>query len=165
MTNIAYRKGIYTAYQGELIGECLYRELAKRSTDPIQKAKLDAVADVECLTHSTLRPIADRLNIALSEAEWRSIVERRANELAPLAWPDFIRRAMRDWPPYIVSFQALQPLAPHRDATSIQFLVDHEVALVDFARAETAAIGSGSSLLVLEEFLRKAREPLNRRLR
>jgi hypothetical protein len=157
MSDTAYRQQIHAAYQGELIGESLYRELAKRSIDPVRKAKLDAIADVECLTHCRLKPIADRLNVVPIEAEWRPIVDHRATELASLTWPGFISNAMRDWPPYIARFEALRLLAPARDAESIQFLVDHEVTLVEFVRVEMTAMASGSSLRVLEAFLKSSR--------
>jgi hypothetical protein len=157
MSHAAYRQGIFAAYQGELIGESLYRELARRATDPCRKAKLDAIADVECLTHGRLRPIADRLNIVPAEAEWRPIVDRRAIELASLTWPVFISNAMRDWPPYITRFEALQRLAPAGDAEPIQFLVDHEVALVKFVRAEMTDMGSDTALQLLEAFVMRSK--------
>ena len=91
MSNTTYRQEIHAAYQGELIGESLYRELARRSTDPVRKAKLDAIA------------------------------------------------------------------APACDAESIQFVVDHEVTLVEFVRVEMTAMGSDSALRVLEAFLRRSR--------
>lgn len=157
MSNTTYRRGIHAAYQGELIGESLYRELARRSTDPVRKAKLDAIADVECLTHGRLKPIADRLNVAPVEAEWRPIADRRTTELASLTWPDFISDALRDWPPYIARFEALRLLAPACDAESLQFVVDHEVTLVEFLRVEMAAMGSDCALRVLENFMERSR--------
>jgi hypothetical protein len=79
MSNATYRQEMHAAYQGELIGESLYRELARRSTDPVRKAKLDAIA------------------------------------------------------------------APACDAESIQFVVDHEVTLVEFVRVEMTAMESDSA--------------------
>ena len=155
MATTPYRDGIFAAYQGELIGESLYRELARQSTDRGQQAKLDMIADVEHATHRRLKPIADRLHINPAEAEWRPIVERRTREIRHLPWPDFIDKALRDWPPYIESFEQLRPLAPPGDAASIQWLVDHEVALVKFASAEKSAMGSDSSLQVLQAFLQR----------
>jgi hypothetical protein len=50
-----------------------------------------------------------------------------------------------------------ESLYRERDAESIQFLVDHEVTLVEFVRLEMTAMGSGSSLRVLEAFLKSSR--------
>ena len=148
-----YHDEILAAYQGELIGERLYRELAMRSEVGDQKAKLHAIADVERQTSRRLKPIAERLGIDVRETQWMCIVERRLSELESLAWPEFIERAMRDWPPYIARFEALRQLAPAGDADSIQWLVQHEAALVAFARTERDAMGSDASLRPLRTFL------------
>jgi 5-formyltetrahydrofolate cyclo-ligase len=149
----AYRDGLFSAYQGELIGESLYRELGNRSMIGDQKTKLHAIADVERQTHCRLKPIAERLGIVVSEARWMRVVEQRVSELASLAWPDFIDKALRDWPPYIARFEALKLLAPAGDADTIQRLVEHEAALVAFARLEHDALGSNASLRELQKFL------------
>jgi hypothetical protein len=153
MGSTAYHDGILAAYQGELIGERLYRELANRSKVGDQKAKLRAIADVERQTSRRLKPIAERLGIDVRDAHWMRIVERRLGELESLAWPDFIDKALRDWPPYIARFEALQQLAPAGDADSIQWLVRHEAALVAFARTERDAMGSDASFHLLQTFL------------
>ena len=155
MGSTPYDDGILAAYQGELIGERLYRELANRSQVGDQKAKLHAIADVERQTSRRLKPIAERLGIDVPEAQWMRIVERRLGELESLAWPDFIDRALRDWPPYIARFEALQQLAPPGDADSIQWLVHHEATLVAFARTERDAMGSNASFRHLQTFLEK----------
>jgi len=148
-----YIDALRSAYVGELVGETLYRELARRRSNADERAKLDAIADVERLTHGRLHAIALRLGIRPVESEWRPIVERRANELAPLTWHELIDKALRDWPPYIARFEALVPLAPACDAAALRQLVDHEVALVEFARCEHEAPGSLKSLRVLQAFL------------
>ncbi len=153
MGSTAYREGILAAYQGELIGETLYRELANRSKIGDQKAKLYAIADVERQTSRRLKSIAERLGIDAGEAQWMRIVERRLSELESLTWPAFIERALRDWPPYIARFEALRQLAPAGDADSVQWLVHHEAALVAFARTERDAMGSTASFRHLQTFL------------
>lgn len=150
-----YREGIRTAYEGEVIGDNLYRRLAARRADLDQKAKLAAIADVERLTHRRLGPIAVRLGITLVEAEWRRIAERREHELAALTWHALIEGATRDWPPYVERFEALGALAPVGDKAIIQLLIDHEVALLTFARLEHSAIGSPASLPPLNAFLER----------
>jgi hypothetical protein len=153
LSSTAYRDGILSAYQGELIGESVYRELANRSMVGDQKAKLRAIADVERLTGWRLKPIAERLGIEASDAQRLRVIERRVSELKSLAWPEFIDKALRDWPPYLARFEALKQLAPAGDVDRIQWLVDHEVALVAFARIEHDAMGSDASLRKLQIFL------------
>jgi hypothetical protein len=97
-----------SAYQGELIGESVFHELANRSMVSDQKAKLRAIADVERHTGWRLKPIAERLGIEASDAQRLRVIERRVSELESLAWPEFIDKALRDWPPYIARFEALK---------------------------------------------------------
>jgi hypothetical protein len=153
MSSAHYLDGIRQAYEGELVGESLYRRLSEGCASRDQQAKLGAIADVERLTHGRLKPIAKRLGINPIEAEWRSIVDRRAKELAVLTWREFIDKALLDWPPYIPRFAALKPLAPAGDEGTVQLLIDHEVALVEFTRLENASIGSADSMAPLEAFL------------
>jgi hypothetical protein len=149
----AYRDGIRAAYEGELIGERLYRMLAHGRRDADQRTKLDAIADVERLTNARLRPVAERLGIVPIDAELQAVVVRRAAELSALSWSEFIDKANREWPPYIVRFEALQPLAPSSDVAIVRSVVQHEIALVEFVRLEQSAVGSQTSLRVLEAFL------------
>jgi hypothetical protein len=148
-----YRDGIESAYVGELVGEQLYRALARRAAEPGQQAKLNAIADVEYLTHRRLKPIADRLQIEPVEVLWRAVVERRTRELAALTWSDFIAQALEKWPPYIAQFEAVASMAPPSDAAVLHWLVEHEVVLVTFARAENDAAGNDASLAILHAFL------------
>jgi hypothetical protein len=151
-----YRDGIQRAYIGEIIGESLYRNLASRASEADQIFKLQAIANVEQITHQRLKAVADRLEIRAEEAGWRRVVGRRTRELTLISWGDFIDLALRDWPPYIALFESLQELAPAIDATAIQFLVRHEVVLVDFVRIEKKALGSQVSLQVLQAFLNES---------
>jgi len=153
---MSYVEGIRAAYEGELIGERLYRELARRRGDAIERGKLDAIADVERLTNRRLLPIALRLGIQPNESTLREVIERRSNELAGLGWAEFIAKALRDWPPYVAKFAALEAFAPASDAPVIRQLVEHEVVLVEFAQVEQSAMGSDESLRVLRSFLERS---------
>jgi rubrerythrin len=157
MASTAYRDSIRQAYEGELIGEKLYRKLATRAALDQQKAKLNAIADVEMLTNARLRSIAERLGIHPQESEYQATIDRRANELAGYSWSAFISKALREWPPYIARFEAILPLAPPGDETAIRQLIEHEVVLVEFIRLEHAVAGGRDSQRLLEEFLERSR--------
>lgn len=151
MRSQTYSEAIRRAYQGETIGERLFRRLADRSDSQDRKQKLHAIADVEALTRSQLEPIAQRLGVQISEPEVRATIERRERQLADMPWADFIGIAVKDWPPYIAEFEATARMAPEGDAHSVQVLVDHERALVEFVRKEQA--NTGGSLELLQQFL------------
>ena len=152
-----YSDAIRDACKGELIGEGVYRQLAKQCADHSQRVKLSAIADVEMLTHQRLKPIVVRLGIVVLDTDWLPVVERRLKDLKPLAWREFIDNAWRDWPPYIARFEALNLLAPPYDRAAIQSLIDHEVALVEFVRQERSIGDSASSADPLYTYLGRQR--------
>jgi hypothetical protein len=153
MESQAYREGIHDAYQGELVGERLYRDHGERMSDPRQREKLAAIADIERSTHLRLEPIAERLQVRPSNTDWHAIVQRRLGELEQLNWKGFLQKALQEWPPYIERFEAVHRLAPAADAPCTRLLVEHELVLVEFIRLESADPGSSSSLSVLQRFL------------
>ena len=125
---MTYEEGVEQAYRGELVGERLYRRLAMGRGDERERAKLAAVAEVERSTHRMLEPIAMRLGIGVTADEVAAVVARRAPELAGLSWDAFVARAVRDWPPYIDRFLAVQRLAPPRDAFIARAAVEPRTA-------------------------------------
>jgi len=156
MESQAYRDGIRDAYQGELVGEKLYRDHAGRVSDLGQRDKLAAIADIERVTHRRLQPIAERLQVRPSTTDWHAIVERRLGDLEKLNWRDFLQKALQEWPSFIDRFEAVHRLAPPGDAPSTWALVEHELVLVEFIRLESADPGGAGSLSVLQRFLAKA---------
>ena len=152
MSSEIYRHGILRAYDGEFVAEKVYRELARRCAQYDQRAKFNAIADIERLTCRRLQLIAARLSMTPSMADWQLVVERRVADLALLSWFDFIDKALRDWPPYVTQFEALKRLAPAGDERPMQQLIDHEVVLVQFARLEHGDQGI-QSLRTLQDFL------------
>jgi hypothetical protein len=156
MTFREYTDGLRQAYEGELVGERLYRLLATRCTEKAHRSSLTAIADVERCTHTVLAPIALRLQIHPSEADLWSRVERRVLQLERLSWSEFLEKALVEWPPYIAEFEALERMAPPGDGPSLAFVVEHERVLVEFARLEHDDPGSAGALNLLESFARNA---------
>jgi hypothetical protein len=156
MESKAYGEGIRNAYQGELVGEKLYRDYSERISDPRRREKLAAIADIERATHLRLEPIAERLQVRPSNTDWHSIVQRRLGEIEKLSWRDLLRKALREWPPYIERFEAVHRLAPAADAPCTRLLVEHELVLVEFIRLESADPDGADSMSVLQRFLAQA---------
>jgi hypothetical protein len=136
-----------------LVGETLYRLLAEGSQDGNRRRKLMLIADVEQRTNRLLRPLAERLQVQALQARIDEVVQRRVVELQGLSWKDFARKAASDWPPYIAQFQALRDFAPAGDQATLQVVVDHKVALVEFIRLECADAPISTSIQPLERYL------------
>jgi len=147
----SYADAIRRAYEGEIVGERLYRALAMECSDADQRSKLSAISAIEAATHERLKHIAERLQIDLSQTAIQSTVERRLAQLRLLSWGEFIQQAVLEWPPYLARFEMLRQSAASGDEESLQFLADHERALVQFVNLEHS--GSENSLSALSTFL------------
>jgi hypothetical protein len=120
-------------------------------SDADQRSKLSAISAIEAATHERLKHIAERLQIDLSQTAIQSTVERRLAQLRLLSWGEFIQQAVLEWPPYLARFEMLRQSAASGDEESLQFLEDHERALVQFVNLEHS--GSENSLSALSTFL------------
>ena len=153
MSEEAYRTNVRSAYEGEIVGERLYRALSAQCPDADHRGKLLAISRVEKMTHQRLQPIAARLGIEPVEALIQSTVERRLAELGQLSWDTLIAKAVSGWPAYLERFEALRCSAVATDVMALQSLVDHERALIQFAHLEHENPGSAASLRPLLVYL------------
>jgi hypothetical protein len=156
MMDATRRERIRSAYQGEIIGERLYRKLAAECANEYCKIRFQMIADVEAITREKLQAVADRHAIEASESEIQNSVTRRAAELKKLSWAEFIELALAQWPTYVGEFDLLARAAEAADRDALQFLVAHETALVEFARLEQQADVS-RSLVPLQALLAAGR--------
>jgi hypothetical protein len=150
----SYNARIKRAYEGEIVGGQLYGHLSVLSEDASCRQKLSTIAEVEGRTRGVLEPMAMRLGIEANARDIQARVERRVAEWRQLNWLAFIRKALAEWPPYISEFEAMERLAPECDKVALRLVVNHEMALVEFARLEHA--GSAQSLEPLRKFLRES---------
>jgi hypothetical protein len=142
----AYRTSVRSAYEGEIVGERLYRALSAEDTDGDRRHKLLTISRVEAVTHQRLQPVAARLGIEPAEASIESSVQHRLAQLRQLSWETLIAKAVAEWPAYLGRFEMLRRSAASADAAALQSLVDHEYALVRFALLEYDSPGSDRSL-------------------
>jgi hypothetical protein len=148
-----YTAGISNAYLGELAAAKLYRALALRSSDPLQREKFDAVADIEDATARTLAPVARRLGIEVLARDIEARARERFALLGEMSFATFIEQASVRWPPFITLFENIANMAPPEDSSVMEVLVAHERALVRFVEIERAAPGSRESLEPLKSML------------
>lgn len=151
----SYTDQVRSAYEGELLGEMTYRRFADLCGDARARLKLLAVADLEERTHRELEPVAARLGIRAATQRLTARAEERARDMARLSWPEFIDKARLDWPPYIARFAELAECAQPGDERALEFLVDHEKALVEFIRLEEAGAELVDSLEPIRALLER----------
>jgi hypothetical protein len=158
---MSYKKDFRRAYEGELIGDQLYHSLSERTADVELRKKFSAIAAVERATHAVLKPIAGRLGIVPRESYILETVARRCSEIERLSWSEFLGKAVREWPGYISRFKALYEMAPTDDLPALSYLIEHEVALVNFVTEEFRCAGSFEAMSFLEDYLGRVGEPVS----
>jgi hypothetical protein len=150
----SYAQIVKWVYEGELAADMVYHALSARASDPDVRSKFGAIGAIERHTHRCLKPAADRLGIFPEQPELETVATRRIAELEPIPWRTFIERAHESWPAYIAYFERLRARAPVEDQAAMQTLVAHEVALVEFIRAEF--IMSTHTVAILHRYLQRA---------
>ena len=141
------------AFEEEISGETFFAALTETEPDPRRAALWAKVALIENRTVAALRPLAEALGVTpADEADVRRIGREEAAEWQALPFAEVMAIMVRDYPTgYLEEFKAMLPMAPARARASVQLLIDHEVAIIDMARA--ALSGSGDPVAPLDAYL------------
>lgn len=146
-----YRSALLMAVQEEIAGEAYFARLAELHGGRARLA-LTLLARVEAATAVATLPLLARHGIASAPAESLQHAGRaEADRDGRTPWPQFVAAMAETYPAFTAEFEQIAALAPPEDAALCAVLVDHEVAVVDFARLETE--GNADSLAPLEAFL------------
>lgn len=148
-------EGLCAFYEEEISGEAFFSTLASFHSGEASKA-LGLMSSIEGAMLQVLAPMAKRLRVDPSRAAAiRAEGQREAETLRGLGWHDLLRRMCEEYPVFVAEFEAVAKAADEAERTDAQLLLDHEVALLDFAAAALA--GRKDSLQILEGFLAKLR--------
>lgn len=132
-----YEAGVRAAWAGEIFGEALFSELARLGGDRAQATKWKLLAELERVTGEQLAPLVSRYGYETEppvEEMERGLANAR--EFAEMPHTDFMALIEPYLKEVISKFEALRDAAPDEDKATMQFLVDHEVALLRFAQLE-----------------------------
>lgn len=126
------------AFEEEISGETFFAALAETEPDPRKAALWAKVALIENRTIAALRPLAESLGVTpADERAVRLSGREQAVEWQALPFPEVMAIMVRDYPGgYLAEFKAMLPKAPPKAVAAVQLLIDHEVAIIDMARAE-----------------------------
>lgn len=148
----SYERRVNQAYQGEVNGESLFRELAARSKDKTERAKWQVLQQLEAETKARLRPLVDKLGGALEEDPERAQQGvRYAAKLAGTPWPDLMAEFRDELPRYVRWFEELEGMARPQDRLILHAATQHERAILAFAEAELA--NASDSIACIRELL------------
>ena len=150
-----YYSALRIAVEEEFMGDALFAALADVHHGDAREALLLMSAIERAVIAATAETVR-RNGLQLDDPETlRSQGRDEAEKLRDMSWSDFIDRVLNDYPAYLPEFQQVVDLAPIADKAAAQLLYDHEVALIEFAKAYRA--GDPESLGILRTFLAEAK--------
>lgn len=141
MTQDQFERYLVSAYEGEIGGHAYFNRLAACYADPNQSQKLECLARLEQRTAEWLRPVLARYGLTpCPDAETCDRSIERADVDAGETWQQLIVHFRDDYPPYILKFEAMEAAGADEDQSALRALTQHEVAIVEFAKRELAAV-------------------------
>ena len=149
-----YRDGILSAWQGEQWGREFFELLAAATDDADRRAKWEVLAELERATGDTLAPLV--ADDADASAEERPNLGAAAAAYGALPYAEALQQMMTLVEPAIERFRGLLGMAPEEHREAMQILLDHEVAIEQFAKRELAG-ETEASLDPAREVIARAR--------
>jgi hypothetical protein len=123
------------AYQGEVLGEALFANIADTLDDPDHAAKMRVLSTLERKTKEAIAPALQRAGLSTDpDPEMLALADALAVDMP---WADFLGATASITEQYIPLYERIGELDPSETAASV-LLVAHEAALRDFAHAELA---------------------------
>ena len=129
-----YRDGILSAWQGEQWGREFFELLAAATDDADRRTKWKVLGELERVTGDILAPLV----AADASAEERPSPGAAAAAYGALPYAEALQRMMTLVEPAIERFRELLDMAPEEHREAMQILLDHEVAIEQFAKRELA---------------------------
>ena len=127
------------AFEGEVLGEALFRTMAEQTEDPERRAALDVLRRLEGSTRDLLRPVLERLGIPTDgEATAAATGVGFAATAASQPWDELLRGIPPTTAKYAAMYQQLRGLVGEEDVEVVDTLIAHEQALCAFAERELA---------------------------
>jgi len=146
-----FRAGLKAAYEEEFSGEAFFDALGHRLGGRAAEV-LALFVEIERATQRAVEPLAQRHGLPDTPREDLFAEGRaEAEALNGVTWDGFLHRVVAEYPVFIEEFESVLEMGDAADAPTLQVLVDHEVAMLEFARRELA--GSPDALTPLHAFL------------
>ena len=127
------------AYEGEVVGEALFRSLALVEGDPVRRSHLLVLASLERATATRLEAVLGRLQVTPADAD--ELVARgraAADAVGAVPWTDFLEAVGRGIAPAIERYVALRALLEPDLHPTMDAVVAHEEALGAFVEESLA---------------------------
>ena len=141
---------LVTALESEVMGEAAFRSACYTCLNSDKRAKLRALWDLETQTkHSILAYYAEQ-GIQLPATGWLAFKSSLLGLLFHLApWQKLVSTFLDETDKFLVVFRRLEEQASEADKPLFKAVVDHELAIQQFAELEAAGRGDESIAPVL----------------
>ena len=137
---VSYEEGIYQAWVGELQGEMFFERRAQAVADEHrdEQRKWKELAELERVTGRRMAALLEAKEVELSAPEPSAQLLAFVENFAQMPHADVVATLRPILVAAIDRFEALLAQAPEGDRQAVQFLVDHERALLRFVELEEA---------------------------
>ena len=134
-------------YEEEIAGEAYFESLAEKFSNPVQKLKMQLLAQVETHAAAAIAPLLEQYGLTpKSCTELHKSGYQQASEAAN-DWDELLADMRETFPGYIADFERLEALAPTQDRARLKMLSAHEVAVIKFLDAEAKSNPNSASFL------------------
>ena len=138
-----YEAGVYAAWAGEIQGEVFFDALAKTEAGAARE-KWETLAELERVTGERMATVLRGRNVNIAPPKKSGELLAAAQEYARMSFADAVASMRPILVNAIGKFEALLAQAPDGERDAMQFLVDHERALLSFVDLETEQAGDAA---------------------
>lgn len=138
-----YEEGVHAAWVGEIQGELFFDTLARAEVGAPRK-KWETLAALERVTGRRMATVLRARDVALAPPGAGGQLLAAAQAYATLPFAEAVSSMRPILLTAIDKFEALLAQAPAAEREAMQFLVDHERAILNFVDLEAAGHGDAS---------------------
>jgi hypothetical protein len=126
------------SYQGEILGEILFKRIAEQIPDPERRDKMQVLSTLERRTKEMMVPSLERAGISTdSDPDTLAAAETLAEASVAMSWIELMGTFEPITTKFAAMYARIAELDPSEQAVS-DLLVAHEYALREFGRKEVA---------------------------
>jgi hypothetical protein len=139
-----YLAGLQVFYDGEVYGERAFLALHAAAKSPRDAHHFAALLQLETETKARLRPLMLRHGLSLAERHDEAAVAHRVTAYRAQTWAEYVAFMAERLAPFVERYQAIAASGPKEDQPILRAVVEHEEALLAWARAECAGASEAS---------------------
>ena len=144
MERDSYLDSIRSAWLGERFGEVFFTAMAERTDDDAMRSKWQSLATLERVTGERMAEVLESYGETAATTEAIEVGEDILSRYADVPHIESMTEMRDVVEKAIVRFDQLLAIAPDADVPAVQFLVQHEQALLTFVEREIAGDGANA---------------------